>query len=39
MTFIVTVRFGVLWTILGCGLGAEALVLLLFWYLHRKGWV
>lgn len=36
---IVMIHSGVLWIVLGGGLGMEILILLFVWYLHRKGWV
>ena len=32
------VHSGIIWTVLGGGFGAEMFVILLVWYLHRKGW-
>ena len=36
---ITMIHSGVLWIVLGGGLGMEILMLLFIWYLHRKGWV
>ena len=36
---ITMIHSGVLWIVLGGGLGMEILILLFVWYLHRKGWV
>ena len=35
---ITMIHSGVLWIVLGGGLGMEILMLLFIWYLHRKGW-
>ena len=36
---IIMIHSGILWIVLGGGLGMEILMLLFVWYLHRKGWV